>query len=422
MGRHVNEAVITTRNARSKLPPRKAPYWRAIDRGAHLGYRKGADGGTWIVRWRKPNRSYVTKALGSADDALEADGTAILDYSQALDGARAWCEAQTSPASRGPYSVGDAVRHYLDGDVSHTRAFQETQRVAECEIIPTIGEIELSTLDAGTIRKWHSHLAERAPKTRTGRGQPQRYRSQPSDPEGIRRRRSTANRALTVLKATLNFAYREGHAVSNGAWRRVKPFANVDAPRVRFLSTDEAVRLINACRPDFRAPVRAALYTGARYGELTAMEVSDLNSESRTLLVRFTKTGKPRHIALTDEGHEFFVRLTAGRAPNEPMFLRADGRRWTKSQQTRPLAGACAIAKIDPPIGFHILRHTIGSWLAMRGVPLQVIAETLGHDDTRITSRHYAALSPGYVAETVRANLPDLGIDDDNVVRLEQGN
>jgi hypothetical protein len=39
-----------------------------------------------------------------------------------------------------------------------------------------------------------------------------------------------------------------------------------------------------------------------------------------------------------------------------------------------------------------------------------VIAAQLGHSDTRITERHYAHLSPNYVAETVRGALPPLGI------------
>jgi integrase len=39
-----------------------------------------------------------------------------------------------------------------------------------------------------------------------------------------------------------------------------------------------------------------------------------------------------------------------------------------------------------------------------------VIAAQLGHADTRMTERHYANLSPSYVAETIRAAMPVLGI------------
>jgi integrase len=65
-----------------------------------------------------------------------------------------------------------------------------------------------------------------------------------------------------------------------------------------------------------------------------------------------------------------------------------------------------------------VLRHTYGSMLAMRGVPLQVIAEALGHSDTRITHRHYAHLMPSYVADTIRSHLPNFGAEVDNVTAL----
>jgi integrase len=58
-------------------------------------------------------------------------------------------------------------------------------------------------------------------------------------------------------------------------------------------------------------------------------------------------------------------------------------------------------------ISFHALRHTHGSTLAMKGVPMGVIAEQLGHADTRMTEKHYARLAPSYVADTRRAIRPN---------------
>jgi len=48
----------------------------------------------------------------------------------------------------------------------------------------------------------------------------------------------------------------------------------------------------------------------------------------------------------------------------------------------------------------------------MNGVPMGVIAAQLGHSDTRMTEKHYAHLSPNYIAETVRAALPTFGLVD----------
>jgi integrase len=81
-----------------------------------------------------------------------------------------------------------------------------------------------------------------------------------------------------------------------------------------------------------------------------------------------------------------------------------------KSHQSRPLREACASAHIVPAASFHVLRHTYASRLAMRGVPMAVIAQQLGHADTRMTERHYAHLAPSYVAEMVRAGFGALGV------------
>jgi integrase len=83
---------------------------------------------------------------------------------------------------------------------------------------------------------------------------------------------------------------------------------------------------------------------------------------------------------------------------------------WGKSDQSRFMREACATAENTPAISFHDLRHTYGSRLAMRGVPMGVIAVQLGHADTRMTERHYAHLAPSYVADTVRAAFGPLGI------------
>jgi len=59
-----------------------------------------------------------------------------------------------------------------------------------------------------------------------------------------------------------------------------------------------------------------------------------------------------------------------------------------------------------------IPRASAYTWLelVMRGVPMGVIAEQLGHAGTRMTEKHYAHLAPSYVAETIRAHFPKLGL------------
>ena len=122
----------------------------------------------------------------------------------------------------------------------------------------------------------------------------------------MRARQSTANRILTVLKAALNHAFREGRIASDEAWRKVKPFREVDTPVVRFLTAAECQRLVNACEKDFRHLVSGAILTGCRYGELTRMRAADFNREAGIITVRLSKAGKARHVVLNDEGRELF--------------------------------------------------------------------------------------------------------------------
>jgi integrase len=46
-------------------------------------------------------------------------------------------------------------------------------------------------------------------------------------------------------------------------------------------------------------------------------------------------------------------------------------------------------------------------------LPTGVIAAMLGHSDTRMTEKHYAHLAPSYVAQTIRANFPRLGLTEE---------
>src|SRR5262249_26292585 len=161
--------------------------------------------------------------------------------------------------------------------------------------------------------------------------------------------------------------------------------------------TIECRRLVKSTAAEFRPLVQAALLTGCRYGEITALRIGDFDHDAGTVTVRASKAGKPRHVVLTEDGVAFFDSRVVERAGDGRVSVGADGRQWGKSHQHRPLRQACAAANISPAASFHILRHTYGSQLVMAGVPLQVIAANLGHADTRMTERHYAHLAPSYV-------------------------
>jgi hypothetical protein len=119
MARTVRDTVLSTRSARLRLALSGKPYWRMLEQGLHLGYRRRATGGSWIARRRDENGIYHEEKLGRADDLQDADDATILDFTQAQRVARRWWTNQQRlaaglPADDGPYTVKRAITDYLD--------------------------------------------------------------------------------------------------------------------------------------------------------------------------------------------------------------------------------------------------------------------------------------------------------------------
>jgi integrase len=413
MAKTVRDTSLETRAARGRLKAAGKPYYRAIDEGLHIGYRKGKAAGKWVMRWYAGDGVYHVEMIGSADDTIDADGDQFLTFAQAQAIVRTrFVErrrvAAGLPASGGPYTVKVCVEEYLTWLEQNRKTARDARVRAEALIIPQIGDIECVKLTTRQLRDWRDAVASTPARLRTKKGAPQRFRSDtPLDPEDAkRRRRATTNRVLTILKAALNHAWRDQKIASDQAWRAVTGYDEADAARVRYLTVAEARRLTNAADPAFRMMVRAALLTGCRYGELCALNVGDYHGDSGTLQIRRSKSGRARHVALTDEGREFFAEIATGRAARDVLLMRAGGGRWSTSQQSRPMLDACERAKIDPPASFHTIRHTYASLAIMNGAPLMVVARNLGHADTRMVEKHYGHMSASYVSDAIRAAVP----------------
>jgi integrase len=413
---------LEKREARRRLPIRAKPHYRVMEEGLHLGYRRLKSGaGSWVVRHYIGNQQYQVETIGAADDFSDADGEKILSFSQAQAKARELMvnRAHKAAGKSGPLTVRDTIETYIEFLENNRKSANFTRYGADAFILPELGDVEVEALTKDQIEKWLNGLAKAGARIRVKKGDKQRFREIADPDEHKRRRKSTANRIMTILKAALNRAWRDGKVPSDAAWRRVEPFQNVDSARVRYLTLEEATRLLHGCRPDFRRLVRGALETGARYGELTALRVSDFNRHSGTIAIRQSKSGKPRHVVLTVDGVAVFRSIIAGRAGDSLMFIKDNGNPWLTGHQKVPMADANERGKITPRINFHGLRHTWASHAVMNGVPLLVVAKNLGHTDTKMVELHYAHLSPTYAVDAIRAGAPRFGaIEQSNVTDL----
>lgn len=412
MPRKVRDSALETRSARSRLKVRGKPYFRLIEPGLHLGYRKLPSGpGTWIARRYSGEGAYTVVNLRTpdgqlviADDFADADGEHVMDFAQAQNAAR----GRRAARQAGGYTVADVMDGYLEflaGDGRSASSLYDTRLRDKTHIRPPLGKLKVAALTPDRLRCWRDDMAKAPARIRTREGDKQRHRNVTE----TRARRATANRNWTVLRAALNHAFRDGKIESDTAWRKVTPYRGVETARARYLTIAEAKRLINAADLEFRPMVEAALQTGCRYGELCRLVVGDFNSDSGTLAIRQSKSGNPRHVVLTDEGAALFARLTAGRAGDEPILRKRRGGPFLRSDQFLPMRDAVRRAKIMPPISFHGLRHTWASLSVMAGAPLMVVARNLGHASTTMVEKHYGHLAPSYIADEIRKAAPRFG-------------
>jgi integrase len=151
-----------------------------------------------------------------------------------------------------------------------------------------------------------------------------------------------------------------------------------------------------------------AMRTGLRRGELLGLRWVDVDLDVGRILVRQAyvrghfvtpKSGKPREVPLGDEVIE---ELRIHRHERGPLvFCDHEGKPFTSGMLMWPLDRARRNAKLRP-IGWHVLRHTFASHLAMRGKPLKVIQEMLGHSSIE-TTMIYSHLMPEIAREAVKS-------------------
>jgi len=328
-------------------------YQDTIGHGKYLQYRKPARGpGTWVVRvYDRETRKITQARLGDADDLIPADDAGTLTYAQARTKAEKWildralAAAKPEPPKEYLRTVRDVVANYIDTARKERKkaATAEAERQAlETGVLPELGDIPVAELTASRIETWRNDLAARG-RRKTGRkrldGEAVEYlplvdaklsesmtkkELQQATSVAQKRRKSSVNRYLAMLKAALNLAAKMGKIDKDHMpWAIVAPFKGVKGQRIRFLSLEEQGALVRGCDDEFRPLVQGALLTGARYGELAAAKVSDLDLTGGTLWVDGKgQDSRPRYIVLTEEGEEFFTGLSKGRGRGELLFLR----------------------------------------------------------------------------------------------------
>jgi integrase len=196
------------------------------------------------------------------------------------------------------------------------------------------------------------------------------------------------------------------------------PIARKKRKPVRFLDEGEVAYLASCINPLYESTIYVASYGGFRIGELLALRLNDIDWSRGTIRVDEGLTDVAGDLAFEDPKtdrsfrsvpvadlplHKLREHIERNVGWNDPDALLFTSRQGTVIRPTnwrrREFADAVRAAKLEP-LTPHDLRHTAASLFISAGANPWMLAEVLGHSDTRMIDRVY-----GHLFERDRENL-----------------
>jgi integrase len=207
------------------------------------------------------------------------------------------------------------------------------------------------------------------------------------------------NNIIKILKAMFTKAY-DWEMIDEDILKRVRKVKQLkgENKRLRYLSEEEAQRLINNCEGYLKAIVITALNTGMRKGEILGLTWDRVDLKNRIILLDKTKNGERREIPVNDTLFQALSGLTRHIKTDyvfynmETLKLYYDIKRsWSTALKKSHI--------LD--FRFHDLRHTFASRLVMSGIDLTTVKELLGHKSITMTLR-YSHLASSHIQNAVK--------------------
>jgi integrase len=264
------------------------------------------------------------------------------------------------------------------------------QSILSASLVPAFGNIPIRKIGSREIERYKAQQVERGIANKTIRNY------------------------LTVLNKCLGTAYE--WLQLEGVPPKIK-WPKCATPETDYLSPEECDLLLRHAKGLVYEMVLFALRTGMRQGEIRGLQWSSVDWLNRSITVRHSldnhsrtlvapKSGRTRHIPMDADVYEILYRR---KRETGYVFLADDGRPLTNYRVHYAITHLCKRAGLRK-IGWHTLRHTFASHLAMRGAPLNAVQSLLGHSTITMTMR-YAHVAPSTLRSAIDMLNPKMMIE-----------
>lgn len=368
-------SVAFVETLRAQGPPARNVSWFDTEISGFMLEQRISGAATWYFRYRDAGGRIRMCRIGRCPEVAPGEArTKAWQMRQELDaGGDPKLNAQRF--ARAP-TLEEFVRDkYLPYARTRKRSWTTDEVLLRRHLLPAFGSVRMNHVRRADVTAFHL--------------------------EAIRKGYApgTCNRLLILLKFVYNCAIRwEVLPADMNPCVGVEPVRDNGA-RERYLSAAEVQRLFDELDQNRNVQVgqviRLLLYTGARKREVLDARWEHIDLERRSLLVPLSKSGRPRHIPLSDAAVALLLSLP--RDPSIPWVF------WNPRTGKPPVSVFYAWDTIRKRVGLsevrlHDLRHTFASFLVNSGRSLYEVQALLGHHDPKVTMR-YAHLSPAALVE-----------------------
>ncbi len=400
---------IDTVQSRSKLAPRRAPYWQRLSTGCHVGYRKLSvtSTGAWL---------HQTYDVSTKKQKRESIG-ALSEFPahKQFDEAKRLAEAKHKHFSHGGsaevISVKGACERYVASKELANKPDQAKElkdRYVRHVYSTDIARIELTKLTHRHVDSWRNHLMK-TPVVKNHHS---------SDPTLEERSPSSVNRDMTALRAALNFALEDRLVTSDFAWRSaLKPIKNADKRRSDYLDKNERTKLIENADKEIAIFLRGLSLLPLRPGALAKLTISEYDKKLQVLTIGRDKTGVERKIKLPNSTAKFLSSLVTNLSEktihksfsespeiNEQsitIFRRKDGSAWNKDSWKKPIKAAAAAANLPTTVTAYTIRHSVITDLIVEAMLDLLTVAQLSGTSVAMIERHYGHLRLDHAAKAL---------------------